>query len=229
MSRRYQEARAKVEAKEYLLKESITLIKECANTKFDETVDVALKLGVDPKHANQMVRGSVLLRHGLGKTVRVLVFAKGEKETEALEAGADYAGAEDLVSKISGGWMEFDRVVAAPDMMGLVAKLGRILGPRGLMPNPKLGTVTNNIGKMVSQIKRGQVEYKVNKAGILHAPIGKASFSADKLFENVIDFLLSVKRAKPASSKGRYMQRVSLSSTMGPGVNVSVLDIDKLL
>lgn len=211
--------------KEYSLEEAISLIKENSYAKFDETVDMAINLGVDPKKSDQMVRGTVVLPYGTGKNVRVLVFAKGEKEKEAIEAGADYVGAEDLVEKIQQGWLEFDKAVATPDLMGLVGKLGKILGPRGLMPNPKLGTVTFDVAKAVKEIKAGKVEYKTEKAGIVHVPIGKVSFEKDKLVENVIAILKSVIRAKPATSKGKYLKRVTLSSTMGPGIKI---DLSKL-
>lgn len=211
--------------KEYSLEEAISLIKENSYTKFDETVDMAINLGVDPKKSDQIVRGTVVLPYGTGKSVRVLVFAKGEKEKEALEAGADYVGAEDLVEKIQQGWLEFDKAVATPDLMGLVGKLGKILGPRGLMPNPKLGTVTFDVAKAVKEIKAGKVEYKTEKAGIVHVPVGKVSFEKDKLVENVMTILKSVIRAKPATSKGKYLKRVTLSSTMGPGIKI---DISKL-
>jgi large subunit ribosomal protein L1 len=211
--------------KEYSLEEAISLIKENSYAKFDETVDMAINLGVDPKKSDQVVRGTVVLPYGTGKSVRVLVFAKGEKEKEALEAGADYVGAEDLVEKIQQGWLEFDKAVATPDLMGLVGKLGKILGPRGLMPNPKLGTVTFDVAKAVKEIKAGKVEYKTEKAGIVHVPVGKVSFEKDRLVENVMAILKSVIRAKPATSKGKYLKKVTLTSTMGPGIKI---DISKL-
>jgi large subunit ribosomal protein L1 len=186
---------------------------------------MAINLGVDAKKSDQMVRGTVVLPYGTGKPVRVLVFAKGEKEKEAKEAGADYVGAEDLVEKIQQGWLEFDKTVATPDLMGLVGKLGKILGPRGLMPNPKLGTVTFDIAKAVKEIKAGKVEYKVEKAGIVHVPVGKASFDKEKLLENTMAILKSVTKAKPATSKGKYIKKITLSSTMGPGIKI---DISKL-
>lgn len=212
-------------AKDYTLEEAISIIKENSFSKFDETVDMAINLGVDPKKSDQMVRGTVVLPNGTGKKVKVLVFAKGEKEKEALEAGADYVGAEDLVEKIQQGWLDFDKAVATPDLMGLVGKLGKILGPRGLMPNPKLGTVTFDIAKAVKEIKAGKVEYKVDKTGIVHVPIGKVSFDKEKLFENAISVLKSVIRAKPPTSKGKYIKRITISSTMGIGVKV---DFQKL-
>ena len=222
--KKYIEARKNIEtAKRYPVEEAFALVVGSTKAKFDETVDAAIRLGVNPAHADQMVRGSVVLPNGLGKTVRVLVFAKGEKEKEALEAGADVVGADDLVGKIRGGWLEFDRVIATPDMMGSVGKLGKILGPRGLMPNPKVGTVTFEVGKTVSELKAGKVEFRVEKAGIVHCPIGRVSFGAQKLMENFLALLEMVVKLKPASSKGAYIRTVSLSSTMGPGVKVDPL------
>jgi large subunit ribosomal protein L1 len=202
------------------LTKAIEVAKANATAKFDETMDMAVRLGVDPKHADQMVRGTVVLPHGTGKTVRVLVFAKGEKEKEAQDAGADYVGAEDLVEKIQGGWLEFDRAIATPDVMGQVGRLGKVLGPRGLMPNPKTGTVTFEVGKAVREFKGGKIEFRVEKAGIIHVPFGKASFTPQQLTENATAVLEALLRAKPAASKGRYLQGVSISSTMGPGVRV---------
>ncbi|MCX5832845.1 MAG: 50S ribosomal protein L1 [Deltaproteobacteria bacterium] len=220
------EAKSKVEAgKRYSLQESVALVVGAARVKFDETVDAAIRLGVNPAHADQMVRGSVVLPNGLGKTVRVLAFAKGEKEKEALDAGADYVGADDIIEKIKSGWLEFDRVVATPDMMGSVGKLGKILGPRGLMPNPKVGTVTFDVATAVRELKAGKVEFRVEKAGIVHSPVGKVSFGADKLRENVLALLDAVIKLKPSSSKGTYVRGISLSSTMGPGVKVDPLDV----
>lgn len=213
--------------KQYLLEEAIKLVKESSYTKFDEAVDLAVNLGVDPRKSDQMVRGTVVLPHGIGKKVRVLVFAKGEKEKEAQEAGADYVGAEDLVEKITKGWLDFDKSVATPDVMGLVGKLGKILGPRGLMPNPKLGTVTFDVAKTVKEIKAGKVEYKAEKAGIVHVPIGKVSFEADKLFENAKTIINSIIKAKPATSKGKYLKKLSISSTMGPGIAVDIASLGK--
>jgi large subunit ribosomal protein L1 len=207
---------------EYTLEEAVAKVKELAYAKFDETVDLAFNLGVDPRKSDQMVRGTVVLPHGTGKAVRVLVFAKGEKEKEAREAGADHVGAEDLVEKITKGWLDFDKVVATPDIMGVVGRLGKILGPRGLMPNPKLGTVTFDVGKAVKEIKAGKVEYKAEKAGVVHVPIGKASFDAQKLLENARAIIDSVNRAKPSTSKGKYLRKLSLSCTMGPGLKVDV-------
>lgn len=224
--KKYIEARQKIEVgKRYPVQEAIELVVGSARAKFDETVETAIRLGVNPAHADQMVRGSVVLPHGLGKTVRVLVFAKGEKEKEALDAGADVVGSDDVVEKIKGGWLDFDRVVATPDMMGSVGKLGKILGPRGLMPNPKVGTVTFDVGKAVQELKAGKVEFRVEKAGIVHCPIGKASFGAEKLTENFIALLEMVIKLKPASSKGLYIRSVALSTVMGPGIKVDPLAI----
>jgi large subunit ribosomal protein L1 len=214
---------AKVDkSKQYTLEEAMALAKECHFTKFDESVDLAVMLGVDPKRSDQMVRGSVNLPHGTGKTVRVLAFAKGEKEREATEAGADFAGGDDMIAKVQGGWMDFDRVVATPDMMGSVGKLGKVLGPRGLMPSPKVGTVTMDIGKAVKEIKAGKVEYRVEKAGIIHVPVGKVSFAPEKLTENATEVLEALMKAKPSTAKGRYMKKITVSTTMGPGIKVDV-------
>ncbi len=223
MAKKMDTAMQKVEAgKEYSLEEAIKLVKDASYTKFDETVDLALNLGVDPKKSDQMVRGTVVLPHGMGKKVKVLVFAKGEKEKEARDAGADFAGAEDMVEKIQKGWLDFDNAVATPDIMGLVGKLGKILGPRGLMPNPKLGTVTFDVAKAVKEIKAGKIEYKTEKAGIIHVPIGKVSFDAEKLLDNARVIIDAIVKAKPGTSKGKYLKKVAVSSTMGPGVRVDV-------
>lgn len=220
------EAKGKVEpGKKYNLKDGVELVVDTARAKFDETVDAAIRLGVNPAHADQMVRGSVVLPHGLGKTVRVLVFAKGEKEKEALDAGADFVGGDDIIEKIKSGWLEFDRVVATPDMMGSVGKLGKILGPRGLMPNPKVGTVTFDVATAVRELKAGKVEFRVEKAGIVHSPVGKISFGPDKLRENIQALLDAITKLKPASSKGTYLKGIALSSTMGPGVKVDPVDV----
>lgn len=207
----------------YVVKEAMAKIKEIANAKFDETVEVAFRLGVDPRHADQMIRGAVVLPHGTGKTQRVAVFAKGDKAKEAEQAGADVVGAEDLVEKIQGGWLDFDVAVATPDMMGAVGKLGRVLGPKGLMPNPKTGTVTFDVARAIAEIKAGKIEYRVDKTGIIHAPIGKASFEIEKLLENYATLLEVLQKAKPASSKGQYIRSITLSSTMSPGVRVNPL------
>ena len=221
-SARYRKALESVDRmKLYSLEEAVGLIKEMPDSKFDESVDIAINLGVDPKHADQMVRGAVVLPNGVGKSVRVLVFAKGDKEKEALEAGADYVGGDELAKKITDeGWFEFDRVIASPDMMGVVGKLGRVLGPRGLMPNPKLGTVTPNVAGAVNDQKAGKIEYRVDKAGIIHCTIGKKSFDKQQLLENALALLDVVLKAKPASSKGTYMKKVALSTTMGPGLRI---------
>jgi len=219
-------AKAKVEPnKRYTLKEATEMVVAMAGVKFDETVDVAVRLGVNPAHADQMVRGSVVLPNGLGKTVRVLVFAKGDKEKEALEAGADLVGNDEIIEKIKGGWLEFDRVIATPDMMGSVGKIAKILGPRGLMPNPKVGTVTFEVANAVKELKAGKVEFRVEKAGIVHSPVGKVSFGAKKLSENVSALLETIIKLKPASSKGIYIKSIGLSSTMGAGVRIDPLDI----
>jgi large subunit ribosomal protein L1 len=219
-------AKAKVEPnKRYTLKEASEMVVSMAGVKFDETVDAAVRLGVNPAHADQMVRGSVVLPNGLGKTVRVLVFAKGDKEKEALEAGADLVGSDDIIEKIKGGWLEFDRVIATPDMMGSVGKIAKILGPRGLMPNPKVGTVTFEVANAVKELKAGKVEFRVEKAGIVHSPVGKISFGAEKLSENVSALLETIIKLKPASSKGIYIKSIALSSTMGAGVRIDPLEI----
>jgi len=219
-------AKAKVElGKRYTLKEATEMVVAMAGVKFDETVDAAVRLGVNPAHADQMVRGSVVLPNGLGKTVRVLVFAKGDKEKEALEAGADLVGNDEVIEKIKGGWLEFDRVIATPDMMGSVGKIAKILGPRGLMPNPKVGTVTFEVANAVKELKAGKVEFRVEKAGIIHSPVGKVSFGAEKLSENVSALLETIIKLKPASSKGIYIKSIALSSTMGAGVRIDPLDI----
>jgi large subunit ribosomal protein L1 len=219
--KRYVESRKKIDrASRYDLEAGMNLLKEGGRTKFDESVDMAIRLGVNPKHADQMVRGTVALPHGVGKEVKVLVFAKGEKEREAREAGADFVGAEELVEKITGGWMDFDKTIATPDMMGTVGKLGKVLGPRGLMPNPKVGTVTFDVGRAVKELKAGRVEFKVDKTGIVHTTVGKISFSADQLKENVMALMDTINRAKPASSKGTYLKSVAISTTMGPGIKL---------
>ena len=202
------------------IQEAMELVKAMTKTKFDASVDVAVRLGVDPRHADQMVRGAVVLPHGIGKTVRVVVFASGEKEKEAREAGADFVGADDLVQKISEGWFEFDKVIATPDMMGKVGRLGRVLGPRGLMPNPKVGTVTTDVARAIQETKAGRVEFRVERAGIIHAPIGRASFDADKLADNFNALLEVLVKLKPATTKGTYVKSVTVSSTMSPGVKI---------
>jgi large subunit ribosomal protein L1 len=207
------------------LEESLKLVKETARAKFDETVDIAIRLGVDPRQADQNIRGTVALPHGMGKTVRVLAFAKGEKEREAQEAGADFIGSDELIKKISEGWLDFDKAVATPDMMAAVGRIGKILGPRGLMPNPKTGTVSLDIGKAVREIKAGKLEFRVDKAGIVHVPVGRASFSAEQLIDNARMVLLTILRAKPASAKGNYVKGVTIATTMGPGIKIDLAQI----
>jgi large subunit ribosomal protein L1 len=225
MGKHYRNAAEKVDTeKKYLLKEAIDLVKQCAFTKFDETVDLALNLGVDPRKSDQMVRGTVVLPHGRGKKVRVVVFAKGEKAMEASDAGVEFVGAEDLVEKITGGWLDFDKAVATPDLMGMVSRLGKILGPRGMMPNPKSGTVTFDVKKAVKDIAAGKVDYKAEKSGVIHVPIGKVSFDNQKLLENARAVLSSIIKAKPATSKGKYLKKLTLSSTMGVGIPVDASD-----
>ena len=224
--KKYLEAIKKIEdTRKYTLEEGITLLKELSYAKFDESIDMAVRLGVDPRKADQMVRGSVALPHGTGKTVTILVFAKGEKEKEAQDAGADYVGGAEYAEKIQGGWLEFDRVIATPDMMSVVGKLGRILGPRGLMPNPKSGTVTFDLEQTVKAVKGGQVEFRVEKAGIVHCPIGKRSFSAENLVDNAKALLETLLRLKPAASKGQYIRSIAISSTMGIGIKLDPLTV----
>jgi len=223
-------AREKVDrSKLYALDEGIDAALSASYGKFDESVDVAVKLGVDPRHADQMVRGTCVLPHGTGRTMRVLVFAKGEKEREAKDAGADHVGGEDLAKQIQEGWLDFDKAVATPDMMGVVGKLGKILGPRGMMPNPKVGTVTFDVAKAVSELKGGKVEFRVEKAGIVHVPVGRVSFGTDKLTENIKALMESIMRLKPASAKGVYLRGVSVSTTMGPGIKIDPQEVRNLL
>ena len=222
-SKRLNAARTQVDRlRAYPVIAAFELVKQTASTKFNETVDVAVNLGVDPRHADQMVRGAVVLPHGTGKTIRVAVFAKGEKEREAREAGADIVGGDELAQRIQEGFMDFDATIATPDMMGVVGRLGRVLGPRGLMPNPKVGTVTFDVAQAVRDMKAGRVEFRVEKAGILHAPLGKASFTAEQLADNFAALIDTLNRLKPATAKGTYMRRVTVSSTMGPGVRVEL-------
>jgi large subunit ribosomal protein L1 len=222
----YRAALEKVDRNQrYLLEEGLRLAKETARAKFDETVEMAVRLGVDPRQADQNVRGTVTLPHGMGKTVRVLAFAKGEKEKEAQEAGADFVGGDDLIKKITDGWFDFDKAVATPDMMGAVGRIGKILGPRGLMPNPRTGTVTPDVGKAVKEIKAGKLEFRVDKAGIVHVPVGKASFNSEQLIDNARAVLTSILRAKPASAKGNYLRGVTISTTMGPGVKIDLSQV----
>jgi len=221
VSKRYDAGVAKVEAgRQYSVEEALAVLKEMPAAKFDESVDLSFRLGVDPKHADQMVRGAVVLPHGIGKTVRVAVFAKGEKEREAREAGADVVGAEDLVERVQGGWMEFDTAIATPDLMGQVGRLGKVLGPRGLMPNPKLGTVTFDVGRAVRDGKAGKVEFRVDKAGNIHTPAGKRSFSVGHLVANANAIIEAIMRAKPAAAKGTYLRSLTVSTTMGPGIQI---------
>ncbi|WP_457597144.1 50S ribosomal protein L1 [Hydrogenimonas sp.] len=228
--KKYRNAAAEIDrSRLYELEEAVGHVLRAKFANFDESVDIAVRLGVDPRHADQMVRSSVLLPHGTGKQVRVLVFAKGEKETEALNAGADHAGSDELIARIKEGWLEFDKTVATPDMMGEVGKIGRILGPRGLMPNAKLGTVTFDIERVIGEIKKGKVDFKVDKAGVVHAPMGKTSFSAEKLVENIIAFIDKIIQLKPSSSKGIYLKGISISSTMGPGIKVDPLQVRTLI
>jgi large subunit ribosomal protein L1 len=228
--KRYIEAGKKIDGlKKYTFKEAIELAIDNSSVKFDASVDISVRLGVDPRHADQMVRGSVSLPHGIGKPVRVIVFAKGEKEKEALEAGAEFVGSEDLSEKIQKGWLEFEKAVATPDMMGIVGKLGRILGPRGIMPNAKLGTVTFDVAKAVSELKAGKIDFKVDKAGIIHNSIGRVSFGVDKLLENIVLFLDTIVRLKPPSSKGTYLKTIAISTTMGPGIKVDTAYVKDLL
>lgn len=223
-------AREKVDRDvKYTLEEGLETVLSSAYAKFDESVDVAVKLGVDPRHADQMVRGTCVLPHGTGKSVRVLVFAKGEKEKEALDAGADHVGSDDLAKKIQEGWLDFDKAVATPDMMGVVGKLGKILGPRGMMPNPKVGTVTFDVGRAVSELKGGKVEFRVEKAGIVHVPVGRVSFGSEKLAENLKALMESIIRLKPSTSKGVYVRGISLSTTMGPGVKIDPQDMRNIV
>ncbi len=215
--------------KRYSFQEAVGLALDCAYAKFDESVELAVKLGVDPRHADQMVRGTVVLPHGVGRKVRVAVFAKGEKEKEALEAGADYVGSDDLVEKIQKGWLEFDKAIATPDMMSSVGKLGRVLGPRGMMPNAKVGTVTFDVARAVEEIKAGKIDFKAEKAGIVHAPMGKVSFGVGKLLENIAAFMDTVLRLKPPASKGTYLRSIGISTSMGPGIKVDPAYVKDLL
>jgi large subunit ribosomal protein L1 len=227
VGKRFKKAKGLVEVKPYKLEEAMPLIKKMATAKFDETVEVAMRLGVDPKHADQMVRGTIVLPHGLGKSKKVCVIASGEKVKEAEQAGAEHVGGDDLVAKIQEGWLDFDALIATPDMMKSVGKLGKVLGPKGLMPNPKTGTVTFDLSKAVQEIKAGKVEFRVDKTAIIHTPVGKASFSAEKLIENARTLIDSVVKAKPAAAKGKYVRSISISSTMGPGVSLDLVAFEK--
>ena len=227
--KKYQAARQQVPAKPHTIEEAVPLIQKVKYTKFDETVEMAVRLGVDPKHSDQMVRGTVVLPHGLGRTKRVLVIAGTDKQREAKDAGADEVGGDDVVDRIMGGWSDFDAVVATPDMMRAVGKLGKVLGPRGLMPNPKTGTVTVDVTKAVQEIKAGKVEFRVDKAGVVHAPIGKVSFAPERLIANAHALMENIVKAKPAAAKGRYLRSVTMSSTMGPGVVIDTSHVDELV
>jgi len=227
--KKYQAARKQVPVRPHSIEEAVPLLQKVKYSKFDETVELAVRLGVDPKHSDQMVRGTVVLPHGLGTSKRVLVIAGADKQREASEAGADEVGGEELVEKITGGWMDFDAVVATPDMMRAVGKLGKVLGPRGLMPNPKTGTVTTDIAKAVREIKAGKVEFRVDKAGVVHAPLGKVSFESDRLIANAHALMESIVKAKPAAAKGKYLKNVTMSSTMGPGITIDTSHVDELI
>jgi large subunit ribosomal protein L1 len=227
--KKYLTAKGQVENKPYALADALPLVQKIKFAKFDETVALSIRLGVDPKHADQMVRGTVVLPHGLGKSKKVLVIAGPDKQKEAEAAGADHVGGEELVEKINGGWQDFDAVVATPDMMRAVGKLGKVLGPRGLMPNPKTGTVTPDIARAVQEIKAGKVEFRVDKAGVVHAPIGKMSFAADRLIANAHALMDNIVKAKPAAAKGKYLKSVTMSSTMGPGVKIDTSHVDELV
>ena len=228
--KKYQKVREGLDSsRKYDFPEAVNLALQCSFARFDESVDMAVRLGVDPRRADQMVRGTVLLPNGTGKTVRVLAFAKGEKEKEALDAGADYAGSEELIEKIKGGWLEFDKTVATPDMMGAVGKIGKILGPRGLMPNAKLGTVTFEVAKVIKEIKAGKIEFRVEKSGVVHAPVGRVSLGAEKLLQNIASFMDTIVRLKPASSKGIYLKSIAVSTTMGPGIKIDPAHVKGLL
>jgi large subunit ribosomal protein L1 len=230
MSKRMKQAKTQLQVgKKYTVDEAFELLMKTSTAKFDETIDVAFQLGVDPKQGDQQVRGAVSLPNGLGKSVRVVVFAKGPKEKEAKDAGADYVGADDLVEKINGGWMEFDKAIATPDMMATVSKVAKVLGPRGLMPNPKVGTVTMNVGEAVSSEKKGKLSFRIDKAGIVHAGVGKKSMGAQKLKENFISLLSAVLKAKPATSKGIYLRKLAVSATMGPGIALDVAQAQNII
>ena len=227
VGKRYKKAKGLVEVKPYKLEDAMPLIKKMATAKFDETVEVSMRLGVDPKHADQMVRGTVVLPHGLGKSKKVCVIASGEKVKEAEQAGAEHVGGDDLVARIQEGWLDFDALIATPDMMKSVGKLGKVLGPKGLMPNPKTGTVTFDLSNAVREIKAGKVEFRVDKTSIIHTPVGKASFTAEKLIDNARTLIDSVVKAKPAAAKGKYVRSISISSTMGPGVSLDLVAFEK--
>ena len=227
--KRYHRIKEKIESREYPVNDAVSLVKENASAKFDETAELSIRLGIDPRKSDQMVRGTVFLPHGTGKKVRILVFATGDKETEAKNAGADYVGGEELIEKIEKGWLDFDLAIAVPELMAKVGKIGKILGPRGLMPNPKVGTVTNEVTKAISDARKGRVEFKVDKSGNLHIPIGKLSFSAEHIEENLLEVLREIIRLKPAGTKGAYIRSMSLSSTMGPSVAIETQESAKSL
>ncbi|NSW87901.1 MAG: 50S ribosomal protein L1 [Syntrophobacteraceae bacterium] len=228
--KKYRAVRAQIDpAKRYTFQEALDLATGSAYAKFDETLDIAVRLGVDPRHADQMIRGTVVLPNGLGKTVRVLVFAKGEKVKEALDAGADHAGGDEIIDQIREGWLEFDKTVATPDMMGSVGKIGKVLGPRGLMPNAKLGTVTFDVQKVVKEIKAGKVDFRVEKTGIVHAPMGKVSFGQEKLIQNISAFIDTLIRLKPTAAKGTYLRGIAISTTMGPGIQIDPLAVKAIV
>ncbi|MEI6258329.1 MAG: 50S ribosomal protein L1 [Deltaproteobacteria bacterium] len=228
--KKYLESQKKIDiTKRHALTEAVQVALESSFVKFDETVDVAVRLGVDPRHADQMVRGTVVLPNGLGKEVKILVFAKGEKEKEALDAGADFVGNDELIEKIKAGWTGFDKAVATPDMMGTVGKIGKILGPRGLMPNAKTGTVTFDVARAVNELKAGKIDFRVEKAGIVHVPVGKVSFGVEKLVQNVTAFLETIIRIKPSTSKGTYMKGLAISTTMGPGIKVDAASLKDVI
>lgn len=229
-SKQYSAVREKIDrARKYNFSEAVAEAIGTSYVKFDESVDLAVRLGVNPRHADQMVRGAVVLPNGVGKDVRVLVFAKGEKEKEAMDAGADFVGSDDLIEKIKGGWMDFDKAVATPDLMGAVGKIGKILGPRGLMPNAKAGSVTFDVARAVQELKAGKIEFRVDKAGVVHAPMGKVSFGGEKLLQNMAAFFDTLLRLKPTTSKGTYMQGIAVSTTMGPGIRVDPLEVKNLI
>ena len=228
--KKYNESQQKISTgSSYGFDEAVKMTLESSYAKFDESVDVVVRLGVDPRHSDQMVRGTVILPNGTGKEVKILVFAKGEKEKEALDAGADFVGNDDLVEKIKGGWFGFDKAIATPDMMGTVGKIGKMLGPRGLMPNAKTGTVTFEIARAVDELKAGKIDFRVEKAGIVHAPMGKVSFGVEKIIQNITAFLETILRLKPASSKGTYLRGISLSTTMGPGIKIDTTTVKDLV
>ena len=228
--KKYLADKEKIEAeKKYELNEALEILSNGSKRKFDETVDIVFRLGVNPKHSDQMVRGAAVLPHGTGKSIRVIAFAKGEKEKEALDAGADFAGAEDMIEKVEGGWLEFDKAVSTPDLMGQVSKLGKVLGPRGLMPNAKIGTVTFDIKRAIEELKAGKVDFKVDKSGILHIPVGKVSFGVEKLKDNIMSLFEVITKLRPSTSKGTYMKGITISSTMGPGVKIDPIYMRNLI